>query len=1254
MGFFTTGKLGDEEKPVPVSESTTATSGGFFTTGKLGGVKKETSEPSVQSALGFAAVFPQNSGVSLLRKKEVPTLDFSVQAATKKPEVESNKTAVSTPATKGVTPATTFQSYETKEKRTYLPDTKISAGENDLVTKLKDALPDSIREGLFGYKGVGGVDPEMSKDSTGLLGYFEPVLGKDNTDRVMERYDALIETGATPDLALKVATGDVMTPLGSGANELMGDLTNEQRSALMSARRSDLNDAFFAIGDIVSLGGASKARIGLKEAEKIAASNSVDDVAKVIRSAVKGADEKDILSMASKLTKESDAQKILKMFGDTKQQVDDIIQPAKTDSQLLKSRVENSLPEKKGSTVWDENIRLIDPMNTSNTPSKKRTAAFEGFRKNMNESWVSIRESVQDDWNRVKELYKKPGTVVDDTADPYMREILYHGRVGAKVQEGYDAVKGIDTNIIKVARTSNIADTEVQKMVNEYLIAKHAPERNLVLGDGAAGMTNANAKIVLDKISTLNIASDIEKIANEIQVLNRKTLDVLKEGGVISDELYSALRKKYPNHVPLNRIFADQEQDIGSILTGKGLNVKGTGIKKAVGSEREVADITENVVFNYEQAVLRAEKNIVDNATLGFARNNKHLGLFEEFGPKVVGKTSKGKPVFEKVTDPLVLHLYENGKPVYLRITDKKLSTALQGINREKMPSLFRWVGAVTRWFSSMATRFNPEFAFSNKIRDLQEAMVYMGSKGGIKDVAKVPIRDPKSAKDVIDFMRGKDTKGARLYKQMMEDGGTTGGLGLSTREQVELNISKIRKINRSSPRRGAEMFVQAVDNWNTVFEDSTRLSVYKTALESGKTRDQAAILAKEATLNYNKMGTGGPIINSLWMFSNASIQGSTKMLKAMRNPKVAGSVITSVGASVWATNEWNDMIDPEWREKIPEWDRQNSLAIMMPPGEDGEFNYFVIPVSWGIKPIKVAADYAFDLASGRADNPQEAAGAVFSAIVEGYNPVGGTDFTSAITPTIIDLPVEISRNKGWYGSKIRPDWDRYAPASIQYFDSLEDTITGRTFVMASKGLSGIGIEVSPANFNYAYGQLIGGAGRSANRVVDTSAGVIAGEDVPVKDIPFVNRFYRSKPLEEIGAGSSDVGTLQQALERQSLERFTMKQQAEDSYNQMKNVPKEDAAKMYDELKKRDPEMALQVARIANDDKKGLTYLDRMTLDLGVQNGERAIYIVKKFNKLETNEEKAALWNEYVEKKILTSDVQEQVRYLLENPDKLN
>lgn len=781
-----------------------------------------------------------------------------------------------------------------------------------------------------------------------------------------------------------------------------------------------------------------------------------------------------------------------------------------------------------------------------NTP-KDRLSWFK-------ELGTRTQETLQDNWVRVKKLVENPDVKVDpNQLNPYEAETLFHGRVGHRIEQANETVSAIDKEIATAEKA--LKNPNLKSDIDKYLVAKHAPERNAVHGDGAAGMTNEEAAAIVEDLGK---NKDIVALSSKVKALGDQTLEILHDSQVIDDETYKSLRETYKDHVPLNRVFNENE-DMGQVLAGRGFDVRSSGIKRAKGSQLEVADIMTNITANLEQAIVRAEKNRVDLSTLRFARDNNDLGMFTEIKPKAIGQTFDGKPILQRIDDPLVLTVRENGKPVYLRINDEKMATVFKGIGNEKLPQLLSFVNWFTRTYSGLATRFNPEFALSNKLRDLQEMAVFMSSQKGVgfSGAGKTTLRDTSSMKDVLAHMRGKDTPGTRLYKQMMEDGGTTGGQSLSTRKQVELDIDAIRRLNRGgilNMRQQGKKIINAFDSWNQIFEDSTRLSVYKTALEKGISRDKAAILAKNSTINFNKKGTSGPIINSLYMFSNASIQGSAKLIRAMKDPKTAVAVTATVGSSVWATNSWNDQVDPEWRDKVSDFDRNANLVVMY-PSESGA-KYFTIPVSWGIRPIKVMADYSYDASNGKATEKSgyAIAGKVLASIWDAYNPVGGNSVGSALMPSIGDIPYEIRTNEKWSGSMIHPEDKKGVLDSENYFHnkagvpsdkSMEFDVAKKLTSNAYQATNG-NIDVNPANLKYAFDGYLSGLGRAASGVYETVSSIAKGTLPQASDAPFARRFYKTKTDEEI----AKVDKLES---RDSI------------YETLRKVPREDQPKMIQE-----------------------------------------------------------------------------------------
>lgn len=756
------------------------------------------------------------------------------------------------------------------------------------------------------------------------------------------------------------------------------------------------------------------------------------------------------------------------------------------------------------------------------------------LKKRLSDLWMKTRETFEDNQVRVKKMLHESDADITSDIDPYLRRELYVGRVKDKSEKIFDRVRDIDKERLNIAKQFNIPDEKIIADINEYLRSKHTPERNAVHGERASGITNEQAIQNIQKIESLPYGSEVKRVAKQIQELSARGLEIARDGQLITEEQYQTLKTQYPNHVPLNRILED-EMDIAEFLSGKGFAVKSSGMIRAKGSSLPVSDILGNVTNNIQKFTIRAEKNLVDLSVLEFAREHAKEGMFTEIKPKPIGKGFDGRIIYKQMNDPNVLQLREKGKPVYLKIKDDGIAQAIRGLNDQQLPTFLKFIRVFTGISRSLATWLNPEFPLSNKLRDIQELVTTSAAQKelGFSGAGGVLMKDPTSMKMVSDFYRGVDNEGTRLYKQLKADGGTTGGLSISSRAQIDTKIEDIMKLNRSKKRQAAHAAIKTIDILNTIFEDSSRLSVYREALKKGLSRSRAAFLAKNATINFDRHGTASPIVNAFYMFANASVQGSAKMLRAMKNPKVAAATVTAVGGAVAVANSWNDNIDSDWREKVSDYDRQSNLVIALSK-DGGGIKYITIPVSWGLKPIKVAADAVYDLAAGRGQTASKTAEQLITAVVEAYNPAGGTDVTSAITPTILDVPVNLARGRSWTGSLIKPLSYGNKPEHLRYFKDFGKNPVEKVAKAATNQLANIGIEISPADAVYAFNQYIGGAGRFTSKIASTVSSVGRGETPVVRDIPFVSRFYKSIDEQQVRSRMRRIAKMQKNLEPSS------------------------------------------------------------------------------------------------------------------------
>jgi hypothetical protein len=360
-----------------------------------------------------------------------------------------------------------------------------------------------------------------------------------------------------------------------------------------------------------------------------------------------------------------------------------------------------------------------------------------------------------------------------------------------------------------------------------------------------------------------------------------------------------------------------------------------------------------------------------------------------------------------------------------------------------------------------------------------------------------------------------------------------------------------------------------------------------------------------------------------------------------MRNPKVLMTVLALLGGAVFIVNEYNDKKDKDWRKKVSKWDRLNGLNIVV--STDKGIKYVTIPISWGLKPIKVFFDAIGDLVSGHNKSVPDVVSQLVAASIEAYNPAGGTDAISAITPSILDLPVDIARNKKWTGGKIRPDWNSSAPASIQYFNDLRKDVTGQGFIRVTRELGDRGIEISPADVDYAFNQLIGGTGRFVEKTLNTIVGVAQGKP-QAKEIPFASRFYRDIPEEQIREFGQDYNDLKKKLQAQDKYKFYLNQEAELAWDGIKQLPIENRREHYLNIKKTNPMLAEKIKEVGESELLNLDFKDRLIQKLGVENGERSKFLADKLNKISNVEDRKTFYLEMKKKEIITDEVARQIK----------
>lgn len=146
---------------------------------------------------------------------------------------------------------------------------------------------------------------------------------------------------------------------------------------------------------------------------------------------------------------------------------------------------------------------------------------------------------------------------------------------------------------------------------------------------------------------------------------------------------------------------------------------------------------------------------------------------------------------------------------------------------------------------------------------------------------------------------------------------------------------------------------------------------------------------------------------------------------------------------------------------------------------------------------------------------------------------------------------------------------------------------------------------------------------------------IISGEtklgqpSTQVRQLPNIAESISEKVFGRQPIGSSNLGNIQSYVD------------------QLDKMPPQEAATIFDQIKKTNIELAKKIVEVKKERKLGITPQDVMLQDKGVTSGDRAIAIKKQLDKLKTDQERAALWDEYVKKKIITKEVAKQLKEML-------
>ncbi|EIG7300378.1 hypothetical protein D3S64_001885 [Escherichia coli] len=774
----------------------------------------------------------------------------------------------------------------------------------------------------------------------------------------------------------------------------------------------------------------------------------------------------------------------------------------------------------------------------------------------------------------VQENIRKTGGKIDDSNNAYMAEELFHG----KAENDLNVMK--ERYVQPLAKL--LADYKIaQADLDEYLYARHAPERNAHIAkinpkmpDGGSGMTNAEAAEIMQRVRNSGKQAQYDRLAGIIDDMLARRRELIRQAGLEENGVVDAWQNAYRYYVPL------KGQDVDGVVslprTGKGFTIGGRESRQAMGRASRAQSPSTQAIQDLSESLIRHRKNEVGNAFLKLVQDNPdkdYWQVFTDDRPDTMRTIAErkdqetGETIREVVERPVPMAMMadryfttkKNGKTYYIKLHDPRLMRAMKNMGPETSNAVIRTLGKVNRFLATVNTSYNPEFLVSNFIRDVQTAVMNLKAEQGRSDgklkgldnlSALAVVKDSRSAMSAVyaslrgKTLTGKGAQWQKVWKEFVEDGGKTGWFNMGDLEGQQKEMDRLVSLAKGGWKGqsiGAwNSFLNLVEDANGAVENALRLSAYKHARDTGLSRQQAASLAKNMTVNFNRRGEQGALMNSLYMFANASIQGTANLVRTLghlngegpllerlrwKNLNVpqkialaavgAGYLLGSLNRSV--AGEDDDGVN--WYDKVPSHVKERNLVIMKSVfgGKAGE--YWSIPLPYGYNVFFLLGHTAEGVAAGDL-TASRAAGNVVGGVLGAFSPIGSETsetLSGALlknaAPTILRPFANLAMNENFMGAQIyqenmpfgtpKPDSQlgrRSTPEAYKAFASWLNAFSG-----GSQYRPGA-VDITPESLKYWVDYISGGTGRFISKTTDAAVKSLNGIDIPEQQVPFLGK----------------------------------------------------------------------------------------------------------------------------------------------------
>lgn len=503
--------------------------------------------------------------------------------------------------------------------------------------------------------------------------------------------------------------------------------------------------------------------------------------------------------------------------------------------------------------------------------------------KNFYRNWVDELDPLLDVDKAIASAIGVPVDDVNETIRPYIQ-----ARAASGIRAKANTVLGDMSQTLGTLGANKRDDFEA------FLVAQRSLDYYKNGMNPGTGVSEAEAQQIVESME-----GEFGIQAQELYDLQNRVLkDTLVDSGVMSQEQYDLIVKKWPHYGPFYR----DTEPLGNFAYKNGslvyVNIKNP-IKRATGYASEHAmepvkspleSMAQNIVGFYDIAARQS----VGTALL---KASKIPGLASIAEPVEVGKESARDSVF---------YVWQNGEKKYFA-TDPEIYQAFRSLG--EIPggtsAALKLAELSAEVFKMGVTRYNPAFFIRNIWRDSFDVVRNTDSwapplTATVKGLIKIITKDP-------------------IVAEAIDEGVLYSGITEIRKRYITTDINKMfkqSKIKESENLLNPATWFEFLGRANEAMEVAPKIAEFSRLRGQGYSPKFAATRAREANLDFSRKGRLGKHVNRVVPFFNAQIQGVDKAARAFAADPVKVTTkmllyVTLPSVLLWLRNR----NDPEYQE---------------------------------------------------------------------------------------------------------------------------------------------------------------------------------------------------------------------------------------------------------------------------------------------------------------------------------------------------